>query len=141
MQKMSCKTAKNVPLDQIMASLNLPIEKAIGSDIWYLSPFKLEKTASFKINAKRNIWYDFSLGQGGDGIKLIQTLKNCDTKLALEYLSEIMGGNFIFRKPEIIKSEMKNASLKILNINPISDKKLVQYLNSRGIFSDQAISF
>lgn len=54
--------------------------------------------------------------------------------MALEYLSEIMGGNFVSQKPEILKSEIQKSSLKILNIGPVSDKKLSQYLNSRGIF-------
>ncbi len=140
-QKMNCKTAKNVPLEKIIEGLNIPTKKVIGKDIWYMSPFRLEKTASFKINTKRNIWYDFSLGQGGDGIKLIQTLKNCDTKLALEYLSEIVGGDFVFKKPVNSNYPSQKSSLKILNISPVSDKKLIQYLNSRGIFSEQAISF
>jgi Toprim-like/CHC2 zinc finger len=140
-QKMNCKTAKKMPLEQIMACLNIPIEKTLGNDIWYLSPFKSEKTASFKINTNRNIWFDFSLGQGGDGIKLIQTLKNCDAKKALEFLSEIMGGDFVYQKSETFKSELNKSSIKILNISLVSDKKLTQYLNSRGIFSDQAISF
>lgn len=138
---MNCIIAKKIPIADIMANLNIPIEKVSGKDIWYKSPFKLEKTASFKINIDRNIWYDFSLGQGGDVIKLIQVLKNCETKLALEYLSEIISGNFVFQKPGIFKSEVKKSCLKILNIGPVSDKKLIQYLNSRGIFSEYAISF
>jgi CHC2 zinc finger/Toprim-like len=140
-QKINCKTAKNIPIADIMANLNMRIEKVTGKDIWYKSPFKLEKTASFKINIDRNIWYDFSLGQGGDGIKLVQTLKDCDIKTALEYLSEMGNGPFVFQKQGTPKFETKNSSLKILNIGAVLDKKLIQYLNSRGIVSDHAISF
>ena len=52
-QKINCRIAKNIPIADIMANLNIPIEKVSGKDIWYKSPFKLEKTASFKINTKK----------------------------------------------------------------------------------------
>jgi Toprim-like/CHC2 zinc finger len=140
-EKLNCKTAKSIPLVEILAKLNVPIQKIFGSEIWYLSPFRLEKTASFKINTKRNIWYDFSLGQGGDSIKLIQTLKNCDTKVALEYLKEIEGSPFIYQKPKISISPYQKSDLKILDIGPVSDRNLIQYLNKRGIVSAHVISF
>ena len=90
MKHINCKTAKNIPLVQILSKLNASIQKLSGQEIWYLSPLKLEKTASFKINTKHNIWYDHSLGMGGDGIKLIQTIKECDVKTALEFLTKLL---------------------------------------------------
>jgi hypothetical protein len=140
-EKLNCRTAKSIQLVQILTKLNVPIQKVYGAEIWYLSPFRLEKTASFKINTKKNIWYDHSMGIGGDGIKLIQTLKDCDAKSALEYLSEIGPETFTFQKPEIPEHSSKKSNLKILNIGAVSDKNLIQYLNKRGIVSEHSISF
>jgi hypothetical protein len=141
MKHLNCKTAKSIPFVQILAKLNASIQKLKGEDIWYLSPLKSEKTASFKINTKNNIWYDHSLGMGGDGIKLIQTINKCDVKAALAYLSEIETDSFAFQKPVIPEHSSKNSNLKILNIGPVTDKNLIQYLKSRSIISEHVISY
>jgi len=30
---------------------------------WYLSPLREEKEASFKVNRKKNVWYDHGIGK------------------------------------------------------------------------------
>ena len=37
-----------------------------GNDVWFRSPFRNERTASFKVDTQRNVWFDFGLGKGGD---------------------------------------------------------------------------
>ncbi len=44
--------------------------KQRGRDWWGLSPFKSEKSPSFKVNPETGLWYCFSTQQGGDGFKL-----------------------------------------------------------------------
>lgn len=34
--------------------------------MWYKSPFRTEKEASFKVDLHKELWYDFGLGRGGD---------------------------------------------------------------------------
>ena len=38
--------------------------------MWYKSPFRTEKEASFKVDLHKEVWYDFGLGKGGDIITL-----------------------------------------------------------------------
>ena len=37
-----------------------------GNVVWFRSPFRNERTASFKVDTQRNVWFDFGLGKGGD---------------------------------------------------------------------------
>ena len=61
------KTAKEqIGLESYLASLGFYPACKRGKDIWYVSPFHEEHTPSFKIDSRYQIWYDHSLGTGGD---------------------------------------------------------------------------
>ena len=75
-------------LDEIRASVHwqemfagLGLRKAEGkskpNDWWALSPFHEEKTPSFHM-AAGGVWYDFSIGEGGGALELIQKLEGCN---------------------------------------------------------------
>jgi len=55
-----------------------------NSDYWYLSPFRQEKTPSFKINRHQNVWFDHGAGEGGTIIDLGVKLYNCTYQELLE---------------------------------------------------------
>ncbi|SNZ20085.1 toprim domain-containing protein [Cohaesibacter gelatinilyticus] len=75
-------------LDEIRASVDwqalfagLGLRKAEGKskdhDWWALSPFHEEKTPSFHMGPG-GLWYDFSIGEGGGAIELVQKLEGCN---------------------------------------------------------------
>lgn len=66
MEKLSCIEAKKMDLVDYLFSLGHQPVKIRGNDYWYISPLRNEKTASFKINRKLNVWYDHSLQKGGN---------------------------------------------------------------------------
>lgn len=45
-----------------------------GNSVWYKSPFRTEKEASFKVDLHKELWYDFGLGKGGDIITLAKEI-------------------------------------------------------------------
>lgn len=45
-----------------------------GNSVWYKSPFKTKKEASFKVDIHKELWYDFGLGKGEDIITLAKEL-------------------------------------------------------------------
>lgn len=51
--------------------------KSRSNDWWAHSPFKDEKTPSFHMGPG-GLWYDFSIGEGGGAIELIQKLNGCN---------------------------------------------------------------
>ncbi|MBT1687384.1 CHC2 zinc finger domain-containing protein [Dawidia soli] len=66
MGTLTCATARQIDLVYYLASLGYTPAKIRNNDYWYLSPFRDEKTPSFKIDRKLNVWYDHGEGTGGN---------------------------------------------------------------------------
>jgi hypothetical protein len=58
MKKLTMAQAKQTDLVDYLAFLGHRPQKVRNEDYWYLSPLREEKTASFKVNRKKNVWYD-----------------------------------------------------------------------------------
>ena len=110
-------------------------------DFFIQSPFRAEKTPSFKINPKLNTWYDFGAGFGGTILDLIMKLENKDTKEAVKRLKELAGdtttsnNNFSFSPQQNTFNNQSNNNNKIIDykIKPLNNQALINYLKSRKI--------
>lgn len=71
---MNIQEIKTIKLQDFLASLGYSPTKQQGNNLWYLSPFRQENHASFKVNTGRNQWYDFGIGKGGNIIDLAELL-------------------------------------------------------------------
>ena len=100
METLETDTVRLAPehLNQIRASINwqalfagLGLRKAVGKskklDWWAFSPFREEKTPSFHMGPG-GVWYDFSIGEGGGAIELVQKIKKCNCYEAGRYILE-----------------------------------------------------
>ena len=56
---MDIETAKRIALDDFLESLGHSSVRRKGNVLWYLSPLREERTASFKVDIGLNCWYDF----------------------------------------------------------------------------------
>lgn len=65
--------------------------KRSGRNFKGLSPFTGERTASFFVSPEKNIWHDFSSGQGGDIFTFIMTVEGMTFRESLEYLARKAG--------------------------------------------------
>lgn len=59
--------------------------KSRPNDWWAFSPFHEEKTPSFHMGPG-GVWYDFSIGEGGGAIELVQRIENCDCFEAARFI-------------------------------------------------------
>jgi hypothetical protein len=105
-------------------------------EVWIKSPFNPnEKTASFKIHTKNNVWYDHSIGKGGGIIDLVMMLNNCSFSSALSILSNIQLKPI--NKPLINTDNTPTQTDKkefIINkIQDLQNKALIEYLHKRKI--------
>lgn len=140
---MTCEQAKQISIVDLLEHCHIRTQYVRGQDHWYLSPFRDEKTPSFKVNAKLNLYYDHGSGQGGDIIDLGRALFRCDTKALLEKLDS---GLFVFQPQDpksaglhihsgvtptrsIDQPAIQITAVKELGTNPAIN----QYLESRGI--------
>ena len=62
---MNCAEANELSLVDYLSFLGHQPQKVRGEDHWYLSPLREEREPSFKVNRKKNVWYDHGTGKGG----------------------------------------------------------------------------
>lgn len=128
---MNCQEAKNIDLIQYLKKLGIEPQKTKRENQWFLSPFRAEKTASFKVNTNKNIWYDFGEGCGGTIIDFLQKLHNCSI---VEALKKLENGSFSFHQQPQKKDQTKNYN--ILQVKNINNKHLIVYLKQRKLNLD-----
>lgn len=58
---------------------------------WGLSPLKAENTPSFSVSRKKQVFYDFSSGQGGDVLAFIRAYNHCSFPCAVSALEQYLG--------------------------------------------------
>lgn len=134
---MNYQNAKKIDLVSFLKKQGLTPSKTKGENVWFLSPFRKEKTPSFKIDTNKNLWYDFGEGAGGKSVlDLVIRLNNCSVKEALENLKN---DTFSFHQQKIIIAETKCYS--ILKIIEIRNPHLIAYLHKRKINLDLAKKF
>ena len=98
---LTCEQAKEIDLIEYLASINHQPVKIRNNDYWYLSPFRNERTASFKVNRKANVWFDHGEGIGGTIIDFGMRYFSCSIPDFLEKLS----ATFPFQQPVSISSK------------------------------------
>ena len=86
---MNIQEIKTIKLQDFLANLGYTPIKQQGNKLWYLSPFRQESHASFKVNAERNQWYDFGIGKGGNIIDLAELLyKSSDVSYLIRKIED-----------------------------------------------------
>lgn len=134
-QKINCNEAKRMDIITYLESLSIKPQKVNGNDYWYLSPLRDEKTPSFKINRKLNVWYDHGIGQGGNLVDLGILLHHCSVQEFLGKLNSL-GDSFSFHQPVMPaqkSGEVAEKKIKLMEINPLTDPILCHYLETRYI--------
>lgn len=127
----NCSEAKKISLASILDKIGAKKIKQNNREIWYLSPFRNEKTASFKIDLSRNIWFDHGEGKGGNVLDFIMIYHHCNVKDALQILDN---GSFSFHQPIFHDNAGEiEKSYEIIRISSIENKLLIHYAKQRGL--------
>jgi len=134
---MNCKQENEIPLAQILKAMGCkPLtHHSGGGEEWYENPLREERTASFSVNAKKNLWHDFGTGEGGKVIDLVISYTNSNVKGALEWLDDNLGtvaAKNTQPYPEARNIETK-ARFEVLKVQRLLNPALLDYVASRGI--------
>jgi hypothetical protein len=147
-EQFNFKAAKEqIDLVDYIFSLGFQYYKQNHHDYWFISPLHEEHTASFKVDRKRQIWYDHGMGQGGELIDFIKTFHRCDFKESLIKLQEYLGLNpstmEAKNKQNIEQDNFENADrhIQIIAERSIQKYYLRQYIQSRNISISLAEKF
>lgn len=137
-KKITCEQAKNMDMVTYLEQLNFRPAKVQGNDYWYYSPFHKEHTPSFKVNRKLNVWYDHSLGKGGNLVDFGITYHQCSVADFLEKLNGLQHHFSFHQQPNITpmageKKEPAGGKIIITASRPLQSASLLSYMEERKI--------
>jgi len=133
---LSCERARAFPIEKALEKLGLFPTKSNEKEAWFLSPFRPETQASFKVSKKLNRWYDHGAGIGGNVIDLICLITKWSIKEVLQFLNTDQI-SFSFQQPQI-SNVKKDAMIEIVQSKEIQHFALKEYVKSRGISIETA---
>ena len=139
---MNIQLAKTILITNYLANKGYYPVRNNNIDYWYLSPFRDEKTASFKVNILINKYYDFGTATGGDIFSLSIKLGASNVKDALKDIGNTQPQTFSFHQPKttnLLTEEKSGASnIKVISHRPLQNLALINYALSRGIKEEVA---
>lgn len=125
-----CETARDFPIEKALAKLGHFPTRTSVKEAWFLSPFRSETQASFKVSRLLNRWYDHGAGKGGNVIDLVCLLNRSTVREALDWLEN---GQISFSFHQQLFNEFKEEGIKIRDVKILGHKALQEYVEVRGI--------
>lgn len=135
-EKLTCEEARRMDMVHYLETLGYYPQRISRSDYWYISPLRQERTASFKVDRKLNLWYDHGIGKGGTLIDFGILYFNCSVRELLSRLSPNVVPSFSFHPPFTASppnSGPQEEKIKIASAGEILSHSLKQYLAKRKI--------
>lgn len=129
---MNIQEAKNIRLVDFLAGFGYKPVIQRGNSVWYKSPFRTEKEASFKVDLHKELWYDFGLGKGGDIITLAKEIYRTQD---IGYVLQCIEDKRAVLKPVTVSCPFEKAypAFQDLKIIPLANRILLTYLKERCI--------
>ena len=120
--------------------LGMRVVHDIGGRVYFLSPFRGEKEASFTVSRRTNRYKDWGMdvtdpNSHGDIINLVMAVENVDFKTALKHIE----GDFAREdapKFEVLQEKDELPGIVIMDERELRDKPLISYIQHRGIDID-----
>ncbi|MGB3144643.1 MAG: toprim domain-containing protein [Maribacter sp.] len=129
--RLSCERARAFPIEKALAKLGHFPTTTNEKEAWFLSPFRSETQASFKVSKTLNRWYDHGEGIGGNVIDLVCKITESSVKEALMFFEQDQN-SFSFQKRSVLSND-DHEGIQILHERPIRHFGLLKYLFERRI--------
>ena len=105
--------------------------------LWFYAPYRNERKPSFHVNPRKNLWYDFGTGAGGDIFTLAGEMSGAtDFIKQAEYIAEKM--QLPIEKPYRPVPFVEEPTFENVEISRLESPALLYYLANRGIPADIA---
>ena len=129
---MNIQEAKQIKIADYLQSLGHRPVKQQGANLWYKSPLRNEREASFKVNTTMNCWFDFGVGKGGNIITLASYLYASDS---LPYLLDKLEKQALHVRPTDFSfiQQASEPSFERLEVRELNHPALLRYLSERKI--------
>lgn len=136
--KFNCQQLNQQDLVNYLDSLGFTPLKIRNADYWYRSPLRDERTASFKVNRKINVWFDYGTGKGGKLVDFgIQYFK-CSVKELLDKFSSRPSLPLIAAQRPAKQTISEPPAIRIVSNTDLHSPALIRYIKHRRIAENVA---
>jgi len=125
---------RKIPLADFLTRLGHEPVRRSGNELWYLAPYRGERTPSFRVNVAKQLWYDFGIGKGGDIFTLAGELLQSDDFMAqARFIAKAADMTVAgWEKPAYLPKPTEPV-FEDVEIAPLLRSPLTDYLSERGI--------
>lgn len=134
---MNAETAKLTSLMAILTQIGAKLDRRNGKEAWWLSPFRNERTASFKVWLNKNTWYDHGAGIGGNVLDFIMRYHKCNFKEALNIINERYAPFSFHQQNTSLQESLNKSSIaderkkyEITSVRNIMNGALLHYMKN-----------
>lgn len=105
--------------------------------LWFYAPYRSERKPSFHVNPRKNVWFDFGTGAGGDIFSLAGEMSGeTDFLRQADYIAEKM--RLPVAKPYKPIPFVEEPTFENVKVSRLTSPALLKYLADRGIPRDIA---
>ncbi|MGX5858300.1 toprim domain-containing protein [Dyadobacter jiangsuensis] len=138
---MDIERSKHIPISEILGKMNVLPTNPGKNELSFISPWRDEKTPSFFVNVKENVWFDHGEGIGGDPLKFAclflertgQDFTVSDGLRWLRNLTNEIPAEKILPPRQERKFEKEDSPLSLRSNRDLDNPALINYLGERGI--------
>ena len=134
---MNIDDIKKISLVEFLNQLGYQPTGRDSKGLWFYAPYRSERKPSFHVNPRKNVWFDFGSGDGGDIFTLAGEL--CDSTDFIrqaEYIAEKM--QMPIAKPYKPEPFIEQPTFEDVKTSKLVSPALLSYLVNRGIPADIA---
>ena len=134
MERTEIDAVRRMPLADFLARLGYEPVRRSGNELWYIAPYRGERTPSFRVNVAKQLWYDFGLGKGGDIFTLAgEFLQSDDFMKQAKFIAEAANMTVAGWEKPVYLSKPTESVFEDVEVAPLLRSLLTEYLEERGI--------
>ncbi len=134
---MNIDAIRQIPLVDFLNHLGYQPTGRDSKGLWFYSPYRNERKPSFHVNPRKNLWFDFGSGAGGDIFNLAGELTGeTDFIRRAEFIAQKM--QLPVEKPYKPVPFVEQPTFENVEISRLESPILLNYLADRGIPRDIA---
>ncbi len=131
---MDISALKTIPIADFLRRLGYAPVANKGRELTYFAPYREEHKPSFRVNAEKNVFYDFGTGCGGDIFKLAgEFIHSTDFKAQAKYIADSMNVQLPMKEHPSFVSQPTEPVFQNVEISRLESPTLLRYLAQRSI--------
>ena len=136
---MDISALKTIPITNFLRRLGHAPVSQKGRELTYFAPYREEHKPSFRVNAEKNVFYDFGIGSGGDIFKLAgEFIHSTDFMAQAKFIADSMNVQLPMKEHPAFVSQPSEHVFENVEISKLESPALLRYLAQRGIPKDIA---